>query len=221
MKNEWKIIDEAVKRGLLEDKNLHNFLQPVFNSRSGRAVFIRKCLRKISTRRMLLRAQWCTEIADDQGKIRQGRPALRIIFLLGLAEALAKKRMGNRSLQSFKAIKEFFRYISASDRNILCTSFKRTLLRPRQPTLRFTSILRMLYDIRNRAVHGDDFFSFSLMDEDTKKEQAPYSSFGLITSGYLGSRYRKKRVSLDIKLSYEELRDIFRRTAIANIESLL
>lgn len=221
MKNEWKKIDEAVKRGLLEDKNLHNFLQPIFSKQDDRVVFIKKCLRKISTRRMLLRAQWYIEIADDQGKIRQGRPALRILFLLGLAEALAKKRLGNRRLQSFKAIKEFFRYISLSDRNALCASFKRTLLRSRQPVLRFTSILRILYDIRNRAVHGDDFFSFSLMDEDTKKEQARFSSFGLITTGYLGPRFREKRLSLDIKLTYEELRDIFRRTAIANIESLL
>ncbi len=221
MKNQWRKIDEAVKQGLLEDKDLHNFLEPILHAKSDREDFIKKCLKKISTRRMLLRAQWYTEIADDQQKIRQGRPALRILFLLGLAEALAKKRIGNQHLESFKAIQEFFKYISVSDRNVLQTSFKRTLLHPRQPMLRFSSILRILYDIRNRAVHGDDFFSFSLMDKERKKEHAHFSSFGLITSGYLGPRKRKKRISLDIKLTYEELRDIFRRTAIANIQSIL
>jgi hypothetical protein len=43
----------------------------------------------------------------------------------------------------------------------------------------------------------------------------------MITSGSLGKKGKKKRVSLDLSLTYEELRDIFRRVAIANTESVL
>lgn len=206
---------------LHEDTELHNFLNPVFATEHGRKKFIGNCLKRITTRRMLLRAQWYVEIADDQEKVRQNRPALRLIFLMALAEAIAKNRTSNIRLGSLEAIKEFFKYISGDDKKMLHRGFRRTLLSPKHHNLRFSSILRILYDIRNRAVHGEDYFSFSLMDVADKRKHAHYTSYSLITSGYLGSRRNKKRVSLDVKLTYEDLRDIFRRTAIANIEAML
>ncbi len=220
-KSDWENIDKGVRQGLLKDPDLHDFLEPVFPTFELRETFIARCLRKISTRRMLLRAQWYIEIADDQEKVRQSRPALRLIFLMSLAEAIAKKKHGNTHLRPFDAITEFFKFISVKDKNKLTSTFTRCLLGPNHHSLRFSSILRILYDVRNRAVHGEDYFSFSLMNQKRKEEHTHYASFSLISSGYLGPSKRKRRVSLDIRLTYEELRDIFRRTAIANIEPLL
>lgn len=210
-----------MKKGLIVDKGLNDFLKPIFPVDDERHDFIKNCLRKIGTRRMLLRAQWYTEIADDQEKVRQSRPALSLIFLMALAEAIAKNRTRNVHLRSPEAVKEFFKYISEEDKTLLFRGFRRLLISPRHHDLRFSSILKILYNVRNSAVHGEDYFSFSLMDRGEKEKHAGYTDFGLITSGYLGGRREKRRVSLHVKLTYEELRDIFRRTALANIKSLL
>lgn len=211
---------KASARGLLSDRGLHNFLRPELSDTKVRTDFIKKCLIKMKTRRMLLRAQWYTEIADDQEKVRNNRPALKIIFLIGLAEALAKVRVNNR-MQSLEAIKEFFKYILPRDKKFIQQHFRRTLLSYKHHSLSFLSVIKILYDIRNKAVHGEDYYSFSLMNADRKKEyQSKYTDYGFITFAELGKRYRKRRVSLDISLTYEELRDIFRRTAIENIKSL-
>lgn len=216
MKNK---IDELAKQGILNDKNIHQFLKSEFPTRTERLSFIKECLKKISTRRMLLRAHWYTEIADDQSSIRESRPALNLIFLMAMAEAIAKKRTNNKNLGSLEAIKCFFEYISNEDKNFLRRNFRRTLLGAKYHDLRFSSVLRILYDVRNRAVHGENYYSFSLLDRKSKLSHKHYSSFSLISSGYLGPSKRKRRVSLDIKLTYEELRDVFRRTALANIKS--
>lgn len=221
MKDIWKKIDKQVKQGLVIDKNLNAFLQPVFPNKNAREDFIKKCLKKTKTRRMLLRAQWYTEIADDMDKIRRGRPALRIIFLLAAAECVVKLSLGETNIPSDYAVKIFFSYISKEDKDKLIRNFKRTLLGVRHHKFRFSSIIRILYEIRNKAVHGEDYYSFSLLDEKEKKESSQYTHYGTITSGMLGKRGRKRRVSLDISLTYEELRDIIRRTAISNIQSLL
>lgn len=214
----WKKVDDATKRGLVVDKKLNNFLRPVFVVQQEREVFIKDCLKRTSTRRMLLRSQWYTEIADDQKKVRLNRPALRIIFLIALAEALAKKRLKKKNMKSFEAIKEFFKYITAQDKALFLKGFRRTLLYSKHHNLRFSSVVKVLYDIRNRAVHGEDYYSFSILDKKRKKE---YDIDSSLTFAFLGNRNRKRKVSLDIALTYEDLRNIFRRTAIENIKSLL
>ena len=78
----FKEIDNQIKKQLITDPDLNKFLAPEFSNRKDREDFIKECLKKQKTRRMLLRAQWYTEIADDMDKIRQSRPALRIIFLI-------------------------------------------------------------------------------------------------------------------------------------------
>lgn len=199
---------------LLLDKKLHDFLKPVFTDDIGRKDFIKKCLKKSATKRMLLRAQWYTEIADGQEKVKRDRPALRLIFLMALAECIAKQRTGNIDLPSFKAIREFFGYISDGDKNILYKGIK-----PQNRNLRFLSILKILYNVRNMAVHGEDYFSFSLMEKE-KKEKCD-DGYSLATFGYFGKKGRKEKVLLSIKLTYGELSGIFRKTAIANIKSML
>lgn len=212
MTNSFKMLDAVIKSGLMIDPKLHQFLKPFFSTTSDRQEFIAQCLKKMRTRRMLLRAQWYTEIADHQSTARDSRPALNIIFLMGMAESLAKART-NQKLSPNTAAKTFFDCISDADKKMLQQKFRRTLLSMKHHNLRFSSIIRILYEIRNKAVHGEDFFSFTLLRQ-------PQNTHSMITSGTLVSkRKNRRRVSLDIGITYHELRDIFRRTAIANIKA--
>jgi len=221
-KKDWEKIDELTKQGLLVDRELNFFLEPVFPNTVERVTFIRRCLKKLKTRRMLLRAQWYTHIADDQEKVRNNRPALKIIFLIALAEAVTKMRISTNNIGSLEAIKNFFKYILPTDKRILMNDFQRALTKPKHHTLRFSSIISILYDVRNKAVHGEDYYSFSLLDNKRKNEfkTGEYTDWGLMTFGDLGKQNRKRRVTLDTRITYDELRDIFRRTAIENIKSL-
>jgi len=98
------------------------------------------------------------------------------------------------------------------------TKFRRTLTATGRQTLRFSSIIRILYQIRNDAVHGEEFWKFSLVDKKHHKDvKEPHWS--LLTTGRLGTKKRKREVHIETRLTYENLRDIFVRTAIQNIES--
>ena len=198
------------------DKELDSFLKPVFPEPEEREKFVKTCFKRVKAREMLLRAQLYTELANNQKKIGRERPAIQLIFLMALAEGVAKRRTG----KSKDPIKDFFEYISSDDTKILLNQFKRTLSKPR---LRFSSVRRILYEVRNRAVHGDEFWEFSLVDEAERAEakMAGYTSYGRLTFGYLGKRGRKREQPIVLNLTYEELRDIFRRTAIENIKSIL
>lgn len=229
--NLFRKIDNQIKKGLMEDEDLNNFLAPFFNSDLNKKEFLKKCFQKIKTRRMLLCTQWYSEIADGLDNVRKARPALQIIFLMSLAEGVARlkaDKIGDLNVTSHSMIQEFFRHTTAQDKKFLSHNFRRTLIKTKHHNLRFSSAVDILYDIRNKAVHGDDFFTFSLLDEKEKKEfvDGGYTDYGTITVGYLGkmgktkggNKRRKQRVSLDISLTYRELRDIIIRTAIENIK---
>src|SRR3989338_7487978 len=89
-----KKLNKLVAKGIFSDKELHRFLQPFFLGAKEGEVFIKKCLNRLKTHRMLLRLQWYVEIADDMSKVKQSRPALNLIFLMALAESIAKQRIG-------------------------------------------------------------------------------------------------------------------------------
>lgn len=219
----WRKLSIAVKKGLIEDKDLNNFLNPFFDSKIATKNFIKQCLKKLKTRRMMLRAQWYAEIADGLGRVRNNRPALQIIFLMSLAEGVTRLRTGavnNDGVGSKKMIHDFFKFTTTEDKKILSQKFQRALVSVKHHKLRFSSAISILYDIRNKAVHGDDFYSFSLLSEQKKKEfvDGGYTTYGMMTSGFLGKK-RKRRVPLHIVLTYKELRAIIVRTAIQNIYS--
>ena len=221
-KDSFKALSRLTKRALIDDPELNSFLRPEFPIVAERKKFIRRCLRRMKTRRMLLRAHWYTDIADHQRKFRGEHDPLSIIFLVGIAEALGKRRVGNRKLGSWKAILDFFKNISAQDKKELLKNFQRSLSPIIRPRLRFSSIVRIFYDIRNAAVHGDDHYSFTLMRSSDKKKYISenYNKYGVITSAKTGkNRHRQKRVMLDTSLTYQELRSIFVRTALENIKA--
>ena len=171
---------------------------------------------------MLLNIQEYVEIADGMGRVKPNRPALNLIFLMALAESIAKQRTGRKNSGSLDMIKEFFIFIPEEESEILQRSFRRALLTPKTSTLRFSSIIRILYDVRNRAVHGEDFWSFNLLQKEEKEKlkQEHYTHYAMVTSGKLGKPEKKREVFLETALTYEDLKDIFIKTAIANIRSL-
>ena len=228
-KSPWKAIDDMTKRALVSDPDLNNFLTPFLPNKMDRRAFIRQCLRKLKTRRMLLRSQWYTELADRMHKVREGRDGLRLIFLMGMAEGVTKQKLGTNHIGSLDAILRFFRHISPEDKTAVRRGIRRALVSARHHKLLFSSIVRILYEVRNEAVHGEDFYSFSLLNPREKKKHIEYMHFGLITSGSLGkagftkrgNRRRKRRVALDISMTYPELRNMMVRTAIANIRDAM
>ena len=172
---------------------------------------------------MLLCAQWYTQIADDQEKVRNNRPALKIIFLVALAESIAKQRIGINKIKSSESLKKFFDLVLPEDKKIMMCDFQRALTKPGHHTLLFSSIIKILYEVRNKAVHGEDYFSFSFLDKKQKNEfeNQGYNSWSFMTFGYLGKPYKKRQIALSLKITYDEFRDIVVRTAIENIKSLL
>lgn len=231
--NTWREIDKMVKKELLKNRELNNLLTPFFNSESSRKEFIQKCLKKQKTRRMLLRTQWYSEIAEGLDVVKSNRPALQIIFLMSLAEGVARLKTdkdGDDTVSSRSMIKEFFSRTTTQDRKLIAQKFKRALVKIEYHNLRFSSAVNILYDIRNRAVHGNDFYSFSLLNENQKKEfvDGGYTHYGIMTTGFLGktgktrsgNKRRKQRVRLDISLTYKELKNIVIRTAIENIKGV-
>jgi len=83
------------------------------------------------------------------------------------------------------------------------------------------SIITILYNVRNDAVHGKDFWSFSLIsEEDKQKFEKDSTDVSWLTSGKLGPRNKKQEIFLDTSLlTYKELRAIFIENAITLINS--
>jgi len=220
-------IDKAVKTHILNDGDVHRFLRPILKNSKERAVFIKKCLKKTKTRRMLNHAHWYIEIADAQDKVKYARPALKVIFLMSLAEYIAKEVYGG-NLGSEKAIQAFFKWTTKEDKEKIKNGIKRLIASRPHHSLYFRSIVNILYNVRNKAVHGEDYYSFSLPEPKYKEAHVGYDHWGLIVPGELTIKPRKRtnirkkhRISLDISITYEELREIFIRTAINGIKSLI
>lgn len=217
----FKKLDEHTKRFLEKDKSLSNFWSKYFSNKYETGLFIKNSLRKLLTRRMMLRVKWYVDIADGMPKVRDSRPALQVVFLVALAESVARRKFTKKqadSLGSQKLILDFFKHLQNSDKEEFGKKFKRALVSIKHHRLSISSVVRILYQVRNDAVHGKEYWGFDLVDKKRHSDSdKPYWS--LITTGWLGTRKRKRRVNLDIKLTYEDLRDIFIRTAIKNIES--
>lgn len=205
------------KIDIMHDDELLLFYTEYFSNKDEASRFLKKCLKKLSTYRMMLRVKWYSDIANGMPKVSDARPALQIVFLMALAESIATRRYTKKQvicLGSQKLVLNFFKYITRSDKFELERKVKR--LHDAQK-LRISSIVRILYQVRNDAIHGEEFWNFSLLNKDfQRKEGGPQS---LVTSGLLGRKSKKQRVILDVQLTYEDLRDVFIRTAIKNIES--
>ena len=169
IKNSFRVLDKITCEGLKQDLDIFNFWKRFFNSDKETHGFINSCVdRKIISRRMMLRAQWYSEIADGMAVVRRGRPALQVIFLMSIAEGLIKLSSSKIEIKGkgqLELVKMFFKRAAPSDKAKLSVGFKRALTAPEHHSLRFSSIIRIFYDIRSSAVHGEDFSLFSLRDK--------------------------------------------------------
>ncbi len=211
-----KELDQAAKKGILEDEELHQFLSLYIPIEEERNKFIRNCLRKMKTRRMLLRLHWYSQLADDIDKAKQSRPALQIIFLMAMAEGLVGEKHGDKNLSPRWAINDFFSEIGRDDKQTLQNNIRRSVGSPVLSSLRFSSIVSILYEVRNKAVHGKEYWQFSLADDSDIQ-----GGIIRLTHGWLGKPGKKRMIPLDVKITYQMLRDVFARTAINNIQSVL
>lgn len=185
-----KKLDERTKQGLVQDEDLLIFWSKYFSSRAETSIFIKNCLRKLSTRRMMLRVRWYVDIANGMTKVRENRPALQVVFLIALAETIARRKFTKKqadTMGSLKLVLNFFKHITNSDKIELEKKFKRTLSSAKYHKLHISSVVRILSQVRNDAVHGEEFLGFSLVDKKRHNEaDNPYWS--LITSGWLGTK---------------------------------
>ena len=89
--------NKHMKQMLAQDESSLSFWLKYFPTRNDASNFIRKCLRKLLTQRMMLIAEWYVNIADNMPKIHDSRPALQLIFLIALAEGVAKRRFTKKN----------------------------------------------------------------------------------------------------------------------------
>lgn len=205
-------LEALAQQDILNDPKLMNLLEPhIKDSRS----FVKECLRKKQTRHMLLLTQWYADIADDV-RIAHDQDPLRIIFLFSLAEGVAKQREKNANddSRSSEYCLKFFQHISQSDKDTLETKVRGVYSKPGSDQLHLRTILNVLYNVRSDAVHGRRFWEFSL----SKKSDGKYPR---MVYGPVGKPNRKRKAVLNISLTFSELRNIFVRTAIANIGAVL
>lgn len=88
-RSRWAHFDAQTRIYLSQDPELISFWADYFPSREDAIVFIKRCLKKITTRRMMLRVKWYVDIANRMPSVRDSRPALQIIFLVAMAESIA------------------------------------------------------------------------------------------------------------------------------------
>ena len=126
--DKWKVLTKAINMELLHDPDLHTFLKPIFPQEKDRFAFIKRAHRKLKTKRMLNHAHWYLTMADGQEKIAPGKPALKLIFLMALAEYITKMGQNDTQIGSHKAIQNFFKYISSEDKSFLRNGIKQALV---------------------------------------------------------------------------------------------
>jgi|GEM_PF-3299661 hypothetical protein len=135
---------------------------------------------------------------------------------MAMAEALAKTKLKNVKMGSKDAIDSFFSEIITEDESLLCSKFRRSVASASGSQFRFKSIINILYQVRNDTVHGTKFWEFHLADEKDVEE-----GMTLMTWGYLGPRGRKRKEIVELTLTFQDLVDIFVRTGLENIHSVL
>lgn len=212
MKGNYKPIKELWREEVRKDKDLFDFLRHFFSSDNETQIFINRCVKKLKIRRMLLRLQWYIQIADDIELIKLHRPSLQIIFLMSAAEGVIKTVFNKP--KSEQSIKEFFSFISEADKMLIIKKFRRPFSF-KYHRLRFSSIIKIFYEIRNRAVHGEDYWGFSFLNDADKE-----SGFWQLTSGYLGKKI-KRNETFELKLTYKEFRNIVAKTGLRCIQATL
>lgn len=160
---------------------------------------------------MFNRVRWFIEIANEQRY-----DSLKVLFLLAMAET-SIKFMENR-YEDFRDsgpdVKKFFHKFMADDQTSLELFFKkkkRNDIAFWTKKVSFVEIIEILLNVRNTVAHGKNHYNFRF--------QNPSGSFINRLTCETGSRDKKKKVSVEVELTYEQLRFLMLKYAFANIEA--
>lgn len=206
-------LNQLRDKQITADERLRNFYLPYFGNEEDTQAFIERCLSQDMTRQIMLMTQWYGELADKMKGVYMSAQNLQVLFLTILAEAIAKiSKDFHEDRESEKHFLLFFEYLSEQDKRELLRGFHE-LVFPRDRTLQ--AILRMLYQIRCELVHNGIFFDFFFCDN--AENPIPIIHVG-ITKGEDG---RKRKISLEVGISYSEFRNIIVRTSINLIDYCL
>lgn len=206
MQDIQKKLNKARDTDILNDEEIRKFYLPYFSNDPNKVqAFIKKCLKRDKTRKMLLLTQWLTEIADKiPSASKSGAGNLQIVFLITLAESVAKYSDNyTKEGDSKKFIDTFFTFLSSGDKEILVSKFK--TINSQKSKLK--CIIGDFYDIRNRAVHNGIFFDFFFRGDCTT-----------MASIRRGKKNKKRAVVMENDLDYNTFKEIIVRSSIKIIE---
>ena len=193
---------------LLEDEDFEQFcVDALGDAAEGRDLYGRARAAAEPTPKVILhQATRLVSLADWMDSAAPSRPALKILFFVVLAEAVAKMTLGYMGeRESKKHVDHFFENLCLSaDRGALARAFRRKDTTPPTP-LSLSEAIDVLYDVRNSVAHRGEYFGFHLFEPERNViTVTPY-----------------KDGSLEVFLSASQLRAIVIRGAVAAAERLL
>ncbi|KKR47091.1 MAG: hypothetical protein UT82_C0003G0005 [Parcubacteria group bacterium GW2011_GWB1_40_14] len=201
--------------------SLLKLLKPFFSSEKTTEIFLDDAFKISGARGMLLRLDWYIELAEIVETLRPDRPSLRLIFLLATAESIMRSRIALNEGQiiaqqkgSWEVIKGFFQGLSDENKIQLFHGIRRPL--GDEKGVEFGSVekvIRILWQARNDAAHGNDFWTFQLPDSSMAVNGS------LITEGRMSDK--ETFFSLDISITYDNIQRIVIETALAHIRTIM
>lgn len=222
-------MDEDFRKAALElrqqlqsrrKESLSKRLRPFFTDEESLQAFLSEAMKNQEAHRMLLHLDWYTELADLIEAIRPERAPLRLIFLLAGAENLMRKRaaleknsVDANHMKSWDVISQFFAALSQDNQNRLLRGVRRPLGDEKGVEFSIEEIVRILWQARNDAAHGVDFYTFQT------PESPEVADGGLLTEGRMNRD--EDFFPLDMQITFEEIQNIILETALEHVKAVM
>jgi hypothetical protein len=150
-----------------------NFYQSFFSTREEATEFVEslECLgpgdQRYRAKIMMHQAQRLVTLADDMPKVRPGKDALQLLFLMVCAENIAKLfDHFEGEGQSRKYVRRFFEeFVVGADRQAIERSIMKDTFPPL--ALNLGEVVDTLYSVRCDVVHEGQYWGFQFHDGDT------------------------------------------------------
>lgn len=189
-----------------DDDGLRDFYTSYFINKGELNKFLQSAATLDKKRLMVWQTKWLTEIADGQELVRENRPALKVHFLIILAESIAKMVAGfnfNTESESKKYVQKFFTDAESSDREKLLDEIQ--YLDPYRNTS-IEDVANFFYKIRCDLAHEGLFWTFHFNDNDK-------GDGGRVNTTSTSSA----KHGFVVRLSYRKFKEFIVRTAIKHI----
>lgn len=184
-----------------------HFYRPHFDDPQSLSDFVESCQALAppnhSAKIMMHQARRLVELADAMEAVRPGRDALKVFFLIVCAEALAKLADGATDEGRSRAYtRRFFDECTlACDRQLLEQSFVGVDDDGFPRFLSLGDVIDVLYNVRCDVAHEGRYWEFTFCD----------NGIPMINSN----------PEIEVRLSYQEFRNVLVRAAINAIRSVL